>query len=161
VLFRSELLQYYRGNRYVIAAIEKIFRDNGVKIRKVHILKIIYPKKYQAFHEKLGRDEEKTADFIEENYTLFKLFEKLGGYQDKVKLDYQFPGFENDFSGYDSWFEREKKLVKAQYRVKKRSADQKAYFYNMVYPLVFISIRASILEYQHASGVGLEELSAG
>lgn len=156
-----ELLQYYRGNRYVIGAIEKIFRDNGVKIRKVHILKIIYPKKYQAFHKKLGRDEEKTADFIEENYTLFKLFEKLGGYQDKVKLDYQFPGFENDFSGYDSWFEREKKLVKAQYRVKKRSADQKAYFYNMVYPLVFISIRASILEYQHASGVGLEELSAG
>lgn len=155
-----ELLQYYRGNRYVIEAIEKIFRDNRVMIRKVHILKIIYPKKYQAFLKKLGNDREKTVEFIEENYTLFKLFEKLGGYQDKVKITSTFPGFDNDFVDYESWFEKEKKLVKAQYRVKKRSADQKAYFYNMVYPLVFISIRASILEHQRDYGEEeLEELS--
>jgi adenylate cyclase len=155
-----ELLQYYRGNRYVIEAIEKIFRDNRVMIRKVHILKIIYPKKYQAFLKKLGNDRGKTVEFIEENYTLFKLFEKLGGYQDKVKLSSAFPGVDNDFVDYESWFEKEKKLVKAQYRVKKRSADQTAYFYNMVYPLVFISIRASIIEHQRDYGEEeLEELS--
>ncbi len=145
-----ELLQYYRGNRYVNAAVEKIFREKNVNLRKSHILRLIFPKKYKGYKEKLGGDEEKTRRFIEENFTLHKLFQKFGNYQDKIKLDVDFEGFSNNFQGYDSWFAREEKQIRKNFSHHRFSAVHRAYFYNVVYSLVFASIRASILEYQHS-----------
>ncbi len=153
-----ELLQYYRGNRYVIDAIEKRVTNMGLDLRKDMMLKMIYPKKYHAFYEKLERDADKLGRYITENYSLFELFEKLGDYQDKVKWLEELPNADNPFTDYNTWFENEKKLVQAQYRVKKRTADQKCYFYNMVFPLVFTSILGSILQYQNTIEEELEEL---
>ena len=144
-----ELLQYYRGNRYVNSAVEKIFREKNVLLRKDHILRLIFPKKYKGYRDKLG-DDERTKQFIEENFTLHKLFQKFGDYQDKIKLDVDFEGFAGDFVDYESWFAREEKEIRKNFSHHRFSAVHRAYFYNVVYPLVFASIRASILEYQHS-----------
>ena len=144
-----ELLQYYRGNRYVNSAVEKIFREKNLLLRKDHILRLIFPKKYKGYRDKLG-DDERTKQFIEENFTLHKLFQKFGDYQDKIKLDVDFEGFAGDFVDYESWFAREEKEIRKNFSHHRFSAVHRAYFYNVVYPLVFASIRASILEYQHS-----------
>jgi class 3 adenylate cyclase len=145
-----ELLQYYRGNRYVNAAVEKVFLEKKVNLRKDHILRLIFPKRFKGYKEKLGGDEEKTRQFIDRNFSLHKLFQKFGDYQDKIKLDVDFEGATNNFSDYDSWFAREEKLIRDNFSHHRFSAVHRAYFYNVVYPLVFASIRASILEYQHS-----------
>lgn len=145
-----ELLQYYRGNRYVNAAVEKIFREKNVNLRKDHILRLIFPKKYKGYKEKLGADVGKTSKFIDESFTLHKLFQKFGNYQDKIKLDADFEGFANNFQDYETWFAREEKKIRNNFSHHRFSAVHRAYFYNVVYPLVFASIRASILEYQHS-----------
>lgn len=153
-----ELLQYYRGNKYVIDAIEMDMEKIGVNIRKFHILGLMFPKKYDAYVKKMGNDKNQANDFINKEYSLFNLFEKFGNYQDKVKMDRRFSGFHNNFTDFMSWFKEERKMIEARYRVKRKYANQGVYFYEIVYPLIFTSIRASILEYQNTHGEVIEEL---
>lgn len=154
-----QLLQYYRGNKFVISAIENILKQKNVHVRKDQILRIIFPKKYQAYHRKLDSDERKTAEFIENGYSLFNLFQKLGQYQDKVKQEFHIDDFEGNFIDYDQYLTLEEKYIKYRYREKKRAAIQRAYFYNVIFPSVFACIRSSILEFQHENvDEELEEL---
>ncbi len=153
-----ELLQYYRGNKYVIDAIEKDLAEIGVNIRKGHILELMFPKKYEAYLAKMDGDRNQTEEFIRKEYTLFNLFEKFGTYQDKVKMERPFTGFHENFTDFLSWFEEERKMIEARYKVKQKYAMHGVYFYEIVYPLIFTSIRASILEYQHTHGEVIEEL---
>jgi adenylate cyclase len=153
-----ELFQYYRGNKYVIDAIEKKLDEAGVNIRKGHILELMFPKKYEAYVLKMEGDRNQTEEFIRKEYSLFVLFEKFGTYQDKVKLDRPFPGFHDNFNDFSTWFQEERKIIEGRFRVKKQYAMHGVYFYEIVYPLVFTSIRASLLEYQHTHGEIIEEL---
>jgi len=157
-----EFLQYYRGNKYVIQAIEDVFTKKNIALRKDQIIKIIYPKKYKAFLAKLGKDKKESEQFIQKKYTLFALLEKLGEYQDKIKSDFAFNIFqlndtEIDYVTYSDYLEKEYDRVEQEFRVKEKSALQKLYFYNMIYPMVFKCIRTSILEYQNRTE-DLEEL---
>ncbi len=153
-----ELFQYYRGNKYVVDAIEKNLDEAGVNIRKGHILELMFPKKYEAYVLKMEGDRNKAEEFIRKEYSLFALFEKFGTYQDKVKLDRPFPGFHDNFNDFSTWFQEERKIIEGRFRVKKQYAMHGVYFYEIVYPLVFTSIRASLLEYQHTHGEIIEEL---
>ncbi len=148
-----DLLQYYRGNRYVITALEGMFRKREIDIRKDEILHIIYPKKYRAFLEKLDNDEERTRQYIEEHFSLFRLFEKLGKYQDVVKSDFLADSQKSEFTDYRSYMKRESARIKYVFKAQQHSTAQKTYFFNVIYPLCFQSIRASILEYQNKVGV--------
>jgi adenylate cyclase len=153
-----ELFQYYRGNKYVVDAIEKNLAEAGVNIRKGHILELMFPKKHEAYMLKMGGDRNKVEEFIRKEYSLFTLFEKFGTYQDKVKLDRPFPGFHNNFNDFLTWFDEERNIIEARFRVKKQYALHGVYFYEIVYPLVFTSIRASLLEFQNSHGEVIEEL---
>ena len=153
-----ELFQYYRGNKYVVDAIEKDLAEVGVNIRKGHILELMFPKKYEAYVKKMEGDRNKAEDFIRKEYSLFNLFEKFGTYQDKVKLDRPFPGFHDNFYDFMSWFQEERQIIEERFRVKKQYAVQGVYFYEIVYPLVFTSIRASLLEYHQTQAEVIEEL---
>ncbi|MEW5815146.1 MAG: adenylate/guanylate cyclase domain-containing protein [Spirochaetota bacterium] len=157
-----DILQYYRGNKYVINAIENVFKNAGIMIQKDKIIKIIYPQKYDAFYIRLNRDEMKTAEYFNTHYTLFKLMEKLGNYQDKIKNELNFYEFQLsdinvEYDNYHHYLAREIEKIKMFYKVKKKAAIHRMYFYNMVYPLVFKYIRTGILEYQKAAEV-LEEI---
>ena len=57
----------------------------------------------------------------------------------------------------DVYIEKEFERVRNEFRIKERSALQKLYFYNMVYPMVFKYIRTSVLEFQNRTEE-LEEL---
>ncbi len=157
-----EFLEYYRGNKYVIQAIEDVFNKKNIMVRKDNIIKAIYPKKYKAFLRKLNNDSIKVRDYINKNYSLFSLLEKLGEYQDKMKGDFAFNLFQLEdlsveYVNYEQYMRKEIKKIKQFFQVREKSALQKLYFYNLVYPLVFKYIRSSILEYQNRTE-DLEEL---
>lgn len=153
-----ELLQYYRGNKYVLDAIEKELHKTGVNIRKVHILELMFPKKIDEYVAKMKGDRRQAEAAIQEEYSLYNIFEKFGVYQDRVKIDKPFPGFHNNFTDFMTWFEEERKAIEARFKIKRQYAMHGVHFYEIVYPLVFTSIRASLLEYQHVNGELIEEL---
>ncbi len=142
-----ELLEYYRGNKFVISAIESVFIQKGLHIRKEEILKTMYPEKYQIFLEKLDLDDEKVKKFIRETYTLFDLFCKLGSYQDRINAipnnDFDSSGFLN----YSQYFDNSQKTILDFFDEKKLSVFYRTYFYDMLYPSFFLHIKASIYEY--------------
>ena len=144
-----EFLQYYRGNRFVINAIEQIFKKKGINVRKDQIVTIMFPNKYKAYLDKMEGDKEKTREYINKHYTLFLLFDKLGKYQDKIKEGLTFQKMDTDFTTYEQFIEQEKRRLMWEYKQRKTKSFQRMYFYNLVFPLVFKFIRTSILEYQN------------
>ncbi len=160
-----QLIQYYRGNKFVVSAIEQLFKRIGVVLRKDQIIKIMYPKKYDDIVKKFDNNQVKIAEKINAEYSLFVLLDTLGQYQDIVKSEVVYDFDQNDFSDYDQYMSREAEIIYNQYQLKKKAAIQRTYFYNVVYPLVFRSIRTSILEYQNKEAnlesVDEDNLSAG
>lgn len=151
-----EFVQYYRGNRYVTAAIESVFDRRGIRMRKWFVLKLMFPKRY---HEILGRydnDESATNASIDDEYSLFDLFEILGKYQDFIKNEPVAMGPSIEFRDYDQFMAQEQKRIEATFDARKQSMFQRAHFYNVIYPLVFTSLRTSIVEYQNV----VEEVEA-
>jgi len=149
-----DLIQYYRGNRYVIWSIEDAFKELGIKIRKPFIFKTMYPSKYQRMVEK---SDEATADkAIEDGYSLYDLLERLGKFQDIVKERVPRAG-KPEYESYDSYMEDTVSQITAEFNRNRSRMVQRAYFFNVVYPLVFESIETSIRERQHEMGL-LEEI---
>ncbi len=142
-----EFLQYYRGNKYVIQAMERAFNRRGIVIRKPFILKTIYPRKYRAYLERFDGDEQAVDRKIAEEYTLFALFDILGRLQDKVNSLGEFredtPGFES----YEQYMSQQQKTLLRLGKLRQTNELRRLRFYHFVYPLVFRSIRAAIVEH--------------
>ena len=145
-----EFLQYYRGNKFVIEAIENAFSNHGILVRKEHLLKIVYPKKYDAFLKKLKGDKEKTAKYIRKEYSLIELFEKLSEYQDRINAPDNYKAFQPQFTNYDQYMDHQTGIMNRMFRLRERSELNRMYFYEVVFPLVFKSIRTSIIDYQNS-----------
>ncbi|MCL2481408.1 MAG: hypothetical protein FWF38_06840, partial [Spirochaetaceae bacterium] len=142
-----ELLEYYRGNKFVINAIESVFIQKGVNLRKGDILKIMYPAKYKLFLNKLDQNEELVKKFINITYSLYDLFDKLGKYQDKVN---SLPGYgKTDVSVYikeNNPADIGESII-SYFQQKKLAIYYRTYFYDMIYPSIFITIRSALIEY--------------
>jgi adenylate cyclase len=152
-----KLLDYYRGNKYVISAIEATLRNLGVVLRKEFILGTMYPSRFEKITKQYGGDEKKIAEHVDSEFTLFELLDRLGRFQDIVKQR-QPSGSVPDFVSYDSYMQERVRQVKDHYNATKDRMVQRAYFFNVVYPLVFDSIETSIIERQQ-SMVEVEELA--
>ena len=48
------------------------------------------------------------------------------------------------------------RILKRMFALRRDATEKRLFFYSVVYPLVFRSIRTSILEYQYRPGVTLE-----
>jgi adenylate cyclase len=144
-----ELIQYYRGNRYVINAIENRMKLKGVKIRKLDLLQFIFPKKYREFMERNEYTSPREfEDELNYKFSLFILLEKMGTYQDIVKQNPELERSDEPFNTYEGTMKNERHQIIENYKKREFHMVQRAYFFNVVFPLVFASIRNSILEYQ-------------
>ena len=145
-----DMLQYYRGNRFVIRAIEEVFRRRSIVLRKVYLFSKIYPRKYGVLAQQFNNDEQRVQDFIDGNFSLFDLLQELGRYQDTVKRDVKRePRQATEFEDYAANMVEYEKALYEKFERSKRAMVEKAYFYNVVYPLVFDSLRLSVREYQN------------
>lgn len=146
-----EILEYYRGNKFVITAIESVFIQKGVDLRKEDIINAIYPTKYKFFHEKLNRNNELVRKFISETYSLHDLFHKLGTYQDKINA------MSEDLSS-EIISSENVNLATIEYFNKKRlPAYYKTYFHDMIYPVVFFTIKNALTVFISMQEKELEE----
>lgn len=143
-----QMLQYYRGNPYVIDAIETLFRRTGIVVRKGFILQILQPKKFDGLRRKFEDKPDELDSHIDSQHSLYRLLQKLGRYQDYVK---QAPSAEqeaHEFRTYDQELAWERQKLTRTFEHQRKWEVQRTYFQTVIYPLVFRSIRAAVLEYQ-------------
>lgn len=143
------ILQYYRGNRFVVQAIEDLFAVKGVVLRKDFMFKTIFPRKFQALMSRFQNDAVLVAEAIGRDFSLFALLEGLGRYQDTVKRDTSATTPDGAFPGYEQGMELVSRRLHTSYENRKRWMIQNSYFYNVVFPLVFSAVRLSVVEYQN------------
>lgn len=147
-----ELLKYYRGNRFVMDKVEQLYDELKIRIRKEKILEVLQPSKYEKIRGKYKKGQE--ADFegeISRNYSLYDLAEILGKLQDALKIRDESDLYSHiDFISYDQFLGRKKKITEGWFNNNKSPTMKTYYYYNVIYPLFFIHLKASMLEYQAA-----------
>ena len=149
-----EFLQYYRGNRFVVNAIERVFDRKGVRLRKADLLKVVDAKVYQGIVRQYKKNQPQVMAHVARSFSLYELFERLGLLQDKGKEHVSFSTPESPHTDYRRRMAQELDNVVTNYRLVERSVRMNAYFHNYVFPLVYRSIRTSMIEYQsHAETV--------
>ncbi len=145
-----QLLQYYRGNKFVINAIEASLISKGIVIRKADIFSYIFPIKYKEITGEYKGSIKKVEAFISGKYHVFELFEMMGYLQDVIKKDLDLGAKpELIFENYDDYIREIDEWMKKENEHKERRVYQRNYFYSYIYPMVYKSINASIKEYQH------------
>lgn len=142
-----DLLRYYRGNRFVIDAIEEVFAARRVYLRKGYMLQLVFPKGYESLQAETGHgaDVEQAAG---SRFSLFEILEKLGRFQDIVKTEVQDADAPVMDRTYDELMRIEHEAIERRYETIRKMVAHQTYFHNVVFPLVFRSIRASIMEHQ-------------
>ncbi len=155
-----EYLQYYRGNRFVIDAVEAVLQRKGVRIRKADILRVVDVEAYRDILRSNDFHAARALAYVSTTFTLFDLFQKLGLIQDRVKEHVSFETPKTDHTDYRRRMAQELDNVVTNYRLVERSVRRNAYFHNYVFPLVFRSLRTSIIEYQSHAAT-LEEIEPG
>lgn len=141
-----EILQYYRGNGYVINLIEKLFDKLSIRVRKKDLLGFLQPKALQELARD-GTSSREIESLIEDKFNLYGLFQLMDEFQDSVQKNIITDRVEN-FSGYDKTMSEQFKLLREAYEKRKYIMVQRTYFFEVVYPSVFLSIKNSLLEYQ-------------
>lgn len=141
-----ELIQYFRGNRLVINAMEKAFHNKDILLNKTELLQILSPKKYDKLKEK---NEADFTRILRDYYSLYNILRLLGAYQDRITDSLQPTGnILNLEDENKSYLERKKSEFISEYTKYIKKIENKAYFDKVVYPLIFRSIKADILIFQ-------------
>jgi len=146
-----QFFQYFRGNTYVVDHLEALLKTKGVKLRKVDMLALLAPKKIAEL-QAAGTD-------VEAEYSLNKVFHVLGRHQDSLKggRDSATPV---GFLSYDQSMKSTGAALENEYQQFRVGLMQRTYFHEVVAPLLYHGIRASIFEYQNRAEVegDLQEL---
>lgn len=142
------MLQYYRGNRFVINGLDDLFAKKGIQLRRGEILAFLMPAKFEALLEKHGGNREAAEKELVGENNLFQIFEILGTLQDIVKEDDIPEKPHIPFEGYRDYMKKIKEWMELENSFREKRTYQRSHFFNYVYPMVFISVRTSILEYQ-------------
>ncbi len=151
-----DMVKYYRGNQPVTDAIEEVFSELAVNLRKHRLLELIYPNTFQAFRTQYS--EEHVEDKVAAQFSLLKIFTLLGEYQDLVRGFSDQEGMDTNMITYQERLEAARKHFERGFEEHKKTMVQRGYFFNVVYPLVFESIRASIIEAQREAPARRDEL---
>jgi len=145
-----DLLQYFRGNKFVIDKIEEAFIERKIDLRKAELYQFILPNQYKMIMHDTGEDEESVKNTIEKEYTLYDIFQLLGKLQDTIKDDFESnEGADLSFSNYREYMAELKDLTIKKNSFKEKRVFQRSHFYNYIFPMIFLSMRASIVEYQN------------
>lgn len=144
-----ENIRIYRGNKYIINAIEDLFKEKGIIIRKIDIYKILQAGAYEKI-----KDNNKELEKIN-NKPLYKILGIIGKLQDaysekidkleneKMKLA---PLDLSDFS-YNSFMYNHKIITNHNYQITEQQLHLKNKIHDIFMPQIFTSITSSIYEY--------------
>lgn len=145
-----DIIRYNRGNRFIVQAIEDRLTSMGVGLRKAPMIRAIFPQTYKKLVES-GMSEQMLDQEINSRFTLWDIFRRVGEYQDALKEDEKQERKLAAFSSYDQYLAQSRSVIEEKYKLRKRKAIQHAYFFDVVFPTVFESLRAGILEYYYTN----------
>lgn len=145
-----DFIKYYRGNHFVIDQLESLFRRESINIRKDSLYQIMFPGKYKTRIMNNDGSMAQVKKDISDEHTLFDLLVLLGKLQDSVKerAVTKRDDIDEEFGGYDRWMAETRALVQRKYDINKGSTHKTYYFYEVIFPMFFASIKGAILEYQ-------------
>ena len=152
----AELIKYYRGNRYVIDAVEDELTGIGVQLRRSEAYQLMSSKQFTSRLRQCGNDRDALESALSKQLSLYDLLQMLGRFQDvigRAETDKQVV----PYSSYPDYVSSVREERLENYRTSKAATERRMYFHSVVFPLVFASISAAILEYQ-ASTEDLEVL---
>jgi len=147
-----EILQYYRGNHYVIHRVEKLFKQMKIHLRKDQMLKLMQPDLY-AKEVRQGDPDKSVKSKVDKKYTLYDLMILLGKLQDALRMRDQ-KEKEPIYVSYDSYMKDKEDQAMNWFHNNKSPTFKTYYYYNVIYPLFFEHLKSSMLEYQ----AGLDEV---
>ena len=132
------LIQYYRGNELVIDALERLFNNEGVRLRKLELLRLMAPKQAASL-----------SGNVDAQFSLARILRFMNRYQDEIKK-HSIERGHSRFVSYESSMLEQRMVIRAQFVDQRKSMLQRAAFFEVTIPLVYQSILASVLEYQTA-----------
>jgi class 3 adenylate cyclase len=141
-------LQYYRGNRFVIDALEKLFASKEITLDKVKLLKMLDSRKYKEICALEANNEAKIAFHVEREYSYYKLLCRLSTIQDLVKCDPSIMPKSTPFSGQSTYLDSILTASRKAFSVKSSYIRRRAWFYNFLYPMTYTFFRSAMLDYQ-------------
>ena len=143
------ILTYHRGNRHVVNAIEDLFVELGIYLRKLDLLIKIYPKAYRKLLERYEGDAERIRRYIQKKIPLFTLFRLVDRMSDisrqSMQAEYGEPIAYTDFSDYIK--KREMQLT-MQFQQSQRERERHLYIQGFMLPFLVSHIKASIIEFK-------------
>jgi class 3 adenylate cyclase len=142
-------IQYYRGNRYIIAEIEKLFKEKEILVNKPGLLKLLDPRRYRKLYAEEGNDPTRSAYRIDRDCSLFNLLERLSRIQDVVKRDPRIVPRRVPFTDQNAYLTTLVSAARKSYAMKSTYIKRRAWFHNFLYPMTFMFFRAAMLEYQN------------
>ena len=143
-----KIIQYYRGSRLVTKAVEDLFNEKNIRIRKADLYKKLHPRRYQLIFESLKSNEKSADRFIDRKVPLFVLFRILGHYQDSMNSRSQADKETSHFSDFNSYIREQEQELQHNYQKRIKIRERFLYFSEFLFPLFFNYLKASILEYQ-------------
>ena len=152
-------IKYYRGNHFVIDSMERLFKQEGIILRKDSLFRLLFPGKYKKLLLEYDGDVLSVRNYLSGKYSLFDLFVYFGNLQDSVKPMDNRNNEKYNFSDYDKWMADRRSSIQHLYKLNKERTNQSYYFYNVIFPLFFENIKAAILEYQEKNeAAAVEEI---
>lgn len=142
-----KLVEYSRGNRHVIEALEAYFNKSGVDLHLNLLVSLL---------KKGCKELDQAVPDIPED--LYSLLEQLGELQDFVKRG-QFSATEGNhlfdetakgIFDFDQFFKTSRRVYREKFMELRRPVVHRTYFYNFLYPMVWKILEGSFREYQNS-----------
>jgi adenylate cyclase len=141
------VLTYHRGNRLIIEAIEELFKERGIALRKARMYKFLVPGLYAKLVRRSGGSEAEADARIERKTTLYHLFGLLGKLQDALKANVADCKEEIPFAHWDAWADERISCLKRAHEEVRLKQDHCRYFLEVLFPGFFAMLEASLREY--------------
>ena len=155
----ADIIRYYRGNRYVIDAIQERFQQLGVRIRYGEIMNLMYPQRYQRRLDEYRGDARRLEADLAQELSLFEILTRLGKYQDIVSQSSVSSVESEHFTGHERYVTTMRQQYERRFEELKSEIAQREYFTNVVFPMVFVTLEAMVMEFQ-ADAEDLELLTS-
>ncbi|HPD81230.1 MAG TPA: adenylate/guanylate cyclase domain-containing protein [Spirochaetia bacterium] len=149
-----DTIKYYRGNRLVIEAVEELFRERDIQLRKADIFKLLAPQHYKKILDDHSGNKQSAETYINENISLYKLFSLLSSYQDHWKKADLPEQSICSFDTYDDWITKQMNTIETFHQEMRKINERKLYFEEILMPAIFLHIEGSLREHiKHINAV--------
>ena len=142
-----DTIKYYRGNRLVIDALEELFHEREIYLKKADMFKLLAPQHYKKILDDHNGNKQETEAYITKNISLYKLFSLLSSYQDHWKKIDLHEKKTCLFEDYDNWITEQMQIIETYHQEMRKSNERKLYFEEILMPAIFLYIEGSLREH--------------